>query len=896
MYEMTVALMDGKKELQRFPVKVKIVKETLMETFNKRYTPKATAKPHLYGRVIISDKQVAEMIEGLKGNNWMMPGYERCYTERPEAFAKNAAKGDYVTSSTIEYQWEEVCKRIGWLGRAFALSKVYGNNGDPEKHAELRDVLLNTILKYMQAIPVNGWEFQIDGKNIGTGVGDGFSMFLSHRLAEQSRSTHQWTLTDPLVVPLLHLMPYVNEQAHKGDKWCINFQDQLVRFFQLFTAEIESRRAIDDPDNRWGNLSDTISSPGAWADANLGHRARTLLAIPIIWNDYNRPLTYVPYWYPSHYENPPFPGFSYSTGWTPKGIVADINYWMYKYQVPAHHYIQSGFQPDGSISHHTDNATDMTMIAYGFGWLTDGNPVFEYMKDTDFRLSDNPYQFEIDRLLHTYPTFFYRGSMDFLISGRSFDSDMHQFACKTFPRAVKSLKNAMSADTKVNGLPELKAICKAVKNDSFERSVCYPFWVNEFIVHRRGEHEKPFYASLKLKSWRTVGNEDFGKIRRSWYMGYGIMPLRVSGREYTHTVIANFDYHALPGLTEEWRTDAMPAGHAQASLPGDNNVAGVLADSINGMATYHHLPRETYSSATARKSYNFIGDRIVSQGRDIERLREGQGQPIMTYLDQAAMEGTLSFSLDGKAIETVDKGDAVNITRELSAPAWFHIGEKGYVVLPEKRTRVRILTGGYIHPTDSAAADGTPCYIIALDHGVLPSADADTENAYRYILLPGVDADEMPARMAEIIADMHFARDKEGHAVYSGRDKTWQFAFFEPSTLSVAGTFALADASAQLMLTDTGKTWRLTAQNPAPDGNGTLRRLSFSISQALTPGTYSYRIGGLYPRDGETVRVEPTSDGGSRIIVELPDARDNAIYDNRPGLYSAASITVNIPK
>ena len=30
------------------------------------------------------------------------------------------------------------------------------------------------------------------------------------------------------------------------------------------------------------------------------------------------------------------------------------------------------------------------------------------------------------------------------------------------------------------------------------------YWVNEFLVHRRGEHESPFYASLKLKSERTA--------------------------------------------------------------------------------------------------------------------------------------------------------------------------------------------------------------------------------------------------------------------------------------------------------------------------------------------------------------------------------------------------------
>lgn len=92
-------------------------------------------------------------------------------------------------------------------------------------------------------------------------------------------------------------------------------------------------------------------------------------------------------------------------------------------------------------------------------------------------------------------------------------------------------------------------------------------------------------------------------------MGYGILQVKVKGDEYSDKVICNFDWHALPGLTEEWRTDPMPLGHAQASLPGLNKISGVLADGKAGMGIYHHLPKETYSSATAFKSYHFIEDK-----------------------------------------------------------------------------------------------------------------------------------------------------------------------------------------------------------------------------------------------------------------------------------------------
>lgn len=61
----------------------------------------------------------------------------------------------------------------------------------------------------------------------------------------------------------------------------------------------------------------------------------------------------------------------------------------------------------------------------------------------------------------------------------------------------------------------------------------------------------------------------------------------------------------------------MPLGHAQASLPGLNKISGVLADGKAGMGIYHHLPKETYSSATAFKSYHFIEDKIIALGSDI---------------------------------------------------------------------------------------------------------------------------------------------------------------------------------------------------------------------------------------------------------------------------------------
>ena len=83
-------------------------------------------------------------------------------------------------------------------------------------------------------------------------------------------------------------MPDLLAGMQKGDKTCLEVHDALIRYNQVFMSIVQSRRAIDNPQGRWGEIQDTLYSSGAWADANLGHRSRTMLALPIIWADYNR--------------------------------------------------------------------------------------------------------------------------------------------------------------------------------------------------------------------------------------------------------------------------------------------------------------------------------------------------------------------------------------------------------------------------------------------------------------------------------------------------------------------------------------------------------------------------------------------------------------------------------
>ncbi|MBD9144558.1 MAG: silent information regulator protein Sir2 [Bacteroides clarus] len=893
-HRLTIALKDGDKQLKKFNINVKVVKETLWSLFNRRYTPKTLENKRLYGRIKYSDDEVAAKIDELKHNGWKFAGLEKCYQGRPQDYvAKFDPTNDHLPTGTIEYDWEKVVNQIGGLGYSYATSKIYGPKGNPEKRKELRETLYQAILTYTNSVPVEGNEVMVDGKPIGNCTGDGFGMLQAHKMAGMQTPTHQWTLTDPLVVPVLHLMPELLKGMRNQDETCLKVHNALIRYLQIFFAEIENRRAIDNPDGRWGELQDTIYSSGAWADANLGHRSRTMLALPIIWADYNRPLTYVQYWYNDFYHDQPFKGFSYSPGWSPHGIVADVSRWMTKYNIVAHKYIQSGFQPDGTVSHHIANATDAAMVAYGFEWLTDCNNGYSYFRNTKFKIGDKYYQFQLDRLLNVYPKLFYKQRMDFLVAGRSFLDDMHRFTTKTYIQAVNSMLNAQNKGSKLNGVEELKDVCKQLKNNMFEYSGTDAYWVNEYLVHRRGENETPFYASLKLKSERTVGAEDFSKkVRRSWHMGYGILQVKVKGDEYSDKVIRNFDWHALPGLTEEWRTDPLPAkGGAQASLPGLNKISGVLADGKAGMGIYHHLPKETYSSATAFKSYHFIEDKIIALGSDIARLRPGQGNEITTFIDQTALNSPLTWCA-GEEIQTVEPGQSVNLTQEIKDVCWLHQGSKGYVILPVKQLSLQIKSGKEINITDRTIADKKPNFIIAVSHGVQPGQNRD--NAYRYIQLPNVSAEEMPERVEALLQDLEFTmQDGAAHAVYSDTDKTWQYAFFKPGSISVGKTTVTSNDVAQIMLRDNGAEWVLSVNNPMPDGQK--QTLTFSTSAKLPAGTYTYQTKGVYPLEGETVTV--TSEGkGSKVTVELPDSRDAAKYNYQSDLYAATPIIVNIPK
>ena len=254
----TIALKDGNKQIQKFKITVRVVKSTLWSLFYQRYTPTVLKNDRLYGRTTFSDKEVAEKIIELENNDGRFAGF-KCYTAHPSDYKGIFdPKNEYTNTQTIEYDWTKVACQIGALGYAYATSNVYGPKGNPEKHKELREALYKAILAYTLSVPIEGKDIEIDGKPIGNCTGDGFSLLQAHKLAGHQIPTHQWTMTDPLVVPSLYLIPDILKGMQKNDEMCIKVHDALIRYNQLFMSIVKGRRAIDNPNERWGEIQDTL--------------------------------------------------------------------------------------------------------------------------------------------------------------------------------------------------------------------------------------------------------------------------------------------------------------------------------------------------------------------------------------------------------------------------------------------------------------------------------------------------------------------------------------------------------------------------------------------------------------------------------------------------------------
>ena len=910
-YKLSVALRAGGVTVAQTNLTVQAVTRTVQDKALAYLDPLARTEVRFYGRRKYTDAQVAAYIEEIEKNRG---GFADL------GFYKNDVLSYVHTEGKLGEEWEEASNRIGGLGYAYRLSKTYGPGGDAAARLRLKKALYTAIDTFTSRVPVAGEDLLIDGKPISTNFGDGFARLTAE--VERSKKmwptgdpdvldyhfiSHPWRVYDALSGPAIWLLPDLTADIQAGDPVARRVQEQLVRIFQLAFSNPANYQKVNDPDGRWGVLTDANHTEGAYADANLGHRLRTWMILLGIWNDYNRPITYMPNWYPGYYAKEAGPDFLFMPGWVPQGVLSDLTFWVKHFHRPAHYFVQSGFHPDGTVSHHLPDSSDIAMHAYGYGWLVEVIDGYTLLRDAPVDLGSHGYQFIADRLLYSYDKMIYNGGMDFAVCGRSYSGSMKKFV-EAIPEAIDELLAAKQPGTVITNEAELKAWRDALVQKTQAVSGNYPFWVGQFMVHRRGGgNEKPCYYSVKLKNDRTNGAEDFDKVSKSYHAGSGILQVKVRGDEYEDSRY-QWDWHALPGLTDELRTD--PIGSKGQALRGASPFAGMASDGRYGFAAMEYRAyTNQYASARADKAFFFTETEAVALGCDVARVNAGQGREIMTTVDQTLWVGEITYCFDGKTPVVVPKGEKAELTVQPGQPGWVHQGQVGYVVIPQGAQPVYIRAGTAIPATDpnpkfervginsgvvenGKAVSGVSAFHLALGHGIDPQQSGLTR--YCYILAANKTAAEMPAYLADVLKRLVIVANGDGvQGIVDQQLGLTQLAFYKAGGVSTStGLKVSVDRPALLQLRRDGGQWTFCATDPLHDP--AVKELNLKLNQPLAPGVYAYQLGGIYPQPGETVAVEQAG-AEVNVKVQLPDMSDDARYHYQAPLYAGMPVQVKIP-
>ena len=372
-------------------------------------------------------------------------------------------------------------------------------------------------------------------------------------------------------------------------------------------------------------------------------------------------------------------------------------------------------------------------------------------------------------------------------------------------------------------------------------------------------------------------------------------------------VRARYDWHTLPGVTEEWRTDAIPKGHSKDSNRcGGNLYAGVVSDGVLGVSAFHMLPHpddETgYTVVSANKAYFFLDFGVVALGNSITRLTSGQGRPIVTTLDQARWRSDITYQVGNGGSPTtlpfsIGGGCATSVTIAAGEIAWLHQGSVGYIVRapPSSSTTLELKCGGEVDATDNSMASASGWgnredrsrwdsssawyktdipFLAVLHHGINPVGSAAE---YLYIILPGTTPSAVAARAANFfVSEVQVIRnDANVQAVVDTRNGqsepavVAQIAFLTggvsvPLPIGVDGSsvdvMSSRPAVVQLrrVIVAGYHEWQLAAVEGTKDTNAQTLTLTLSAVGMMTTGSYSYILPGVEPR----VAVDTVSLGG----------------------------------
>ena len=886
-YSLRVELRQGPTVTARFTAPVSVAPRTQWDIYYDKAIDFVSKHGRLTGRQNYRDAEVAALIAELEANDGTFEGM-RFYN------ATTSAAWQAVGANELGKELQEAANRIGGLGQAYAESRKYGPSGREADRDRLRNAIYLALIAYVDHFPL-----------------DDFAN--SEALAYGDR-THQWLFSDPISGAAVLIYRDLLADLHDGVQRATDAKERLFRLLQYVNFDLPEGWRMPF-DVRYYLPRRLAESSGAWADGNRHHRMRSWAAMPVIWYDYNRPLTELPWWY-GDYEPFASENTSILPEWEPSGSFADLRVWLETNARYAARYGQSGISPDGSISHHTGRRQDLAFGAYGFPWMTGSTfEAVSLLAGTRWKVSDTTYDQAADFLLFAYPRLIYKDAIDFQTIGRGhYQESAAVYGSGNLADGIEAIIDARVAGTNIARESELTALRAAMVNRTHEQSGTTPFWVNDYMVHRRGgAGEPPWFTSVKMQSARTRGAESFSN-NQGFHNGSGVLLVKVDGDEYNDSR-HRWDWHALPGITEELRTDRVPK-QSDANEFNPNHFAGVASNGRYGLAAFQYASDNTYTSAAADKGCFFTEDYVLALGNGVRRVRNtdrSNGESIITTLDQAAWDTNITYRLNGASRDSVvRKGADIDDSFSITGNSWFHQDRIGYVILPAGNIDVMLRGGNSVVDSDPGDT-GPDVFHLAVDHGRNPGGTGPG-GEYAYLLVPNVSAADMPGLMNRIEQRFEIVNTAavQGHRYADGSTVLVQLAFYEAGEIAFDDGMTVAvDKPALVQLQKTSDGWNVTAQDPIHHADKAAiaesrefqhillsgpNRITVEVSLPLRVETYTYDTQGPNVRfvDGQTVRVV-NNGGTSTLTFDLPDREDAPGYGYRQELYAGMPVVVDVP-
>ena len=894
-YSLRVELRQGPTVLARFDAPITVAGRTQWDIYYEKVVEFVNREGRLTGRQQYDDSQVAELIDELERDGGAFDGME-FYS------ATTAAEWRAIGDRRLGKELEQASARIGGLGRAYHGSHTYGPGGKTDDRNRLRNAIYLALIAYVDHFPLDN--------------------FASSDLLDIEEQVHQWRFTDPISGAAVLILADLIADLNNGVERAGEVKERLFRLLQIAFDLPEEARS---PNNniRYFQSDRLSTSSGGFGDANRHHRMRSWAAMAAIWRDYNRPLTELPWWY-DDYEPFAAQGTSLLPEWQPSGSFADLRTWLETNARFARRYGQAGLLPDGTVSHHAGWRQDLAFWAYGFEWIAGANiKAFRLLADSNWKLSNKPYDHAADFILFAYPKLVFKDGIDFQAVGRShYSSRIGQFGSRVLAGDIDTLLEARSADTVISRAFELNEFRARLLDGSHEDSGNTAFWTNDYMIHRRGGEpgEAAYFMSVKMQSARTRGAEGYGgSSPYGVHNGSGVLQVKVDGDEYNDSRY-NWDWHALPGVTEELRTDRVPLVLVARQF-NPNHFAGTASNGRHGLAAFRYARDTTHASARANKGYFFVEDYALALGNGVKRVRNHDGsdaESIVTTLDQVAWDTAIVYRLNGADIDTlVMRGDDIDTSLSVTGNSWFHQDGIGYVILPiAGDIDVRLTGGGGIVTTDRIASQlcAVDVFRLAIDHGTNPDGSGAT-GQYAYLLIPNVTPADMPGVMTDIENRFEVVNTgiAQGHRYADGSLELVQLAFYSAGTATFEnGLTVTVDKPALVQLQNEGGDWNITVQDPTHGADEAAiaaldrfehillpgaRRITVEVNRPLSPGVYMYDTQGPDVRfvAGQTAEVAGNGNGGSRITVQLPDSLDAFEYDYREEFHAGMPAVVNVP-